>query len=115
MGKVLFYVGLAILLFGQGPILLLGKLDSSNFTEYVLLTLLAGISFLAGIILTLFPNARFFWVSTEFLEILATLYPGYAPTIIGSFIGLVWAVLCGAIGGAIIAWVHNISLDKYCK
>ncbi len=53
MGKVLFYVGLAILLFGQGPILLLGKLDSSNFTEYVLLTLLAGISFLAGIILTL--------------------------------------------------------------
>ena len=53
MGKVLFYTGLAILLLGQGPILLLGKLNSSNLTEYVLLTLLAGVSFLPGIILTL--------------------------------------------------------------
>ncbi len=54
MGRVLLYVGLAILFFGQGPILLLGKLDTSNLTEYVLLTLLAGVSFLPGIVLTLF-------------------------------------------------------------
>ena len=53
MGKVLFYGGIAILLLGQGPILLLGKLNSSNLTEYALLTLLAGVSFLPGIILTL--------------------------------------------------------------
>lgn len=71
--------------------------------------------FLLGLILAIFPNARFFWVSSEFLEILATLYPGYAPTIIGSFIGLFWALLCGAIGGLIIAWLHNFALEKSCK
>ena len=53
MGKVIFYIGLAILVFGVGPILLFGKLDTSNLTEYVLLTLLGYVSFLPGIILTL--------------------------------------------------------------
>ncbi len=71
--------------------------------------------FLLGLILTAFPNAKFFWVSREFLEILATLYPGYAATIIGSFIGLFWGLICGAVGGAIIAWLHNWALEKYCK
>ncbi len=71
--------------------------------------------FLLGLILTAFPNAKLFWVSEEFLEILATLYPGYAATIVGSFIGLFWALICGAVGGAIIAWLHNFALEKYCK
>ncbi len=71
--------------------------------------------FLLGIVLTIFPNAKFFWVSQEFLDILATLYPGYASTIIGSFIGLFWGFICGAIGGLIIAWLHNLALEKYCK
>ena len=71
--------------------------------------------FLLGIILTVAPNAKFFWVSNEFLGILASLYPGYEATWIGSFIGLVWGFICGAVGGAIIAWLHNLSLEKYCK
>ncbi|MFQ5531701.1 MAG: hypothetical protein ACE5ES_03745 [Candidatus Nanoarchaeia archaeon] len=71
--------------------------------------------FLLGLILTVSPNARFFWVSSEFLGILATLYPGYAATVTGSFIGLFWALICGAIGGLIIAWLHNYTLDKHCK
>ena len=53
MGKVLLYIGLAILLFGVGPLWLFEKLDMSNPTGYVLLTLLECISFLPGIILTL--------------------------------------------------------------
>jgi len=70
--------------------------------------------FLLGLFLTAFPNARFFWVSKEFLGILATLYPGYAATITGSFIGLFWGFICGVVGGAIIAWIHNYALEKYC-
>ena len=62
---------------------------------------------LLGLIQTAWPGARFFWVSREFMAILATLYPGYGPTLLGSFIGAVWALLCGAIGGALIAWLHN--------
>jgi hypothetical protein len=71
--------------------------------------------FLLGLVLTFFPNIKFFWISSEFLEILATLYPGYSATFIGSFIGLFWGTICGAVGGVIIAWLHNISLEKYCK
>ena len=70
--------------------------------------------FLLGLVLTLFPNAKFFWVSSEFLEILATLYPGYSATFTGSFIGLFWGLICGAVGGLIIAWLHNLALEKYC-
>ncbi len=70
--------------------------------------------FFLGLILTVFPNAKFFWVSKEFLEILATLYPGYSATLLGSFIGLFWAFICGAVGGAIIAWLHNFALENYC-
>ena len=35
------------------------------------------------------------------------LYRGYTITPIGSFIGLAWAVVDGAVGGAIFAWVYN--------
>ncbi len=71
--------------------------------------------FLLGTILTIAPDAKFFWVSREFLDMLASLYPGYKATWAGSFIGLFWGFLCGAVGGAIIAWLHNFSLKKYCK
>ncbi|MEW6062838.1 MAG: hypothetical protein AB1571_00495 [Nanoarchaeota archaeon] len=71
--------------------------------------------FLLGLVLTAFPNIKFFWVSKEFLAILATLYPGYAATLAGSFIGLFWGFLCGFVGGAIIAWLHNFTLEKYCE
>lgn len=71
--------------------------------------------FLLGIVLTIFPDATFFWVSSEFLAILATLYPGYAPTLVGSFIGLFWALICGAVGGALTAWLHNYALENHCR
>ncbi len=71
--------------------------------------------FLLGLVLTVLPNARFFWISKEFLGILATLYPGYAATAVGSVIGLFWGLVCGAIGGALTAWLHNLALEKYCK
>ncbi len=68
--------------------------------------------FLLGLVLTAFPNLRTFWVSPEFLNILATLYPGYAPTLVGSLWGLLWGALCGAIGGWLLAWLHNIALER---
>jgi len=74
-----------------------------------------GYVFLLGLVLAVFPEARFFWVSKEFLNILATLYPGYAPTLGGSILGLVWGFVCGAVGGSLIAWMHNFALEKYCK
>ncbi|MBI2668653.1 hypothetical protein HYX14_02310 [Candidatus Woesearchaeota archaeon] len=71
--------------------------------------------FILGIILTIFPNAKFFWVSKELLGMLATLYPGYAATFTGSIVGLLWGILCGAVGGLLITWLHNWALEKYCE
>lgn len=69
--------------------------------------------FILGI-LSMF-EIRTFWISPELQQILATIYPGYEATIVGSFIGLFWAVICGAIGGYVIAWLHNFALEKCCK
>ena len=78
-------------------------------------SLWGGYVFLLGIILTVFPEAKFFWVSKEFLGMLATLYPGYSATVLGSFMGLFWGLICGGIGGALTAWLHNFTLEKSCK
>ena len=38
---------------------------------------------------------------------ISRLYRGYTITPIGSLIGLVWALVDGAIGGAVFAWLYN--------
>ncbi|MBN2170615.1 MAG: bacteriophage holin [Candidatus Krumholzibacteriota bacterium] len=39
---------------------------------------------------------------------LGRLYRGYTVTPIGSLIGLVWALVDGFIGGALLAWLYNL-------
>ena len=38
---------------------------------------------------------------------LSRIYPGFSITPAGSFIGLAWGFVDGAIGGAIFAWLYN--------
>ena len=40
--------------------------------------------------------------------VLGLVYRGYDISPAGSFIGLVWAVVDGLIGGALFAWVYNL-------
>ena len=46
---------------------------------------------------------------------LGHIYRGYTISPMGSLIGLVWAVIDGFIGGAIVAWVYNFVADKVAK
>ncbi len=39
-------------------------------------------------------------------------YYGYSFTVVGSFIGLAWALIDGLILGLIFAWVYNLFVDK---
>ena len=39
--------------------------------------------------------------------LLARVYRGYELTPFGSIVGLVWGLVDGAIGGAILAWLYN--------
>lgn len=45
-----------------------------------------------------------------FLQLVASIYPGYHPGMgAGSvLIGTLWALLDGAVGGAIFAWLYNL-------
>jgi hypothetical protein len=48
-----------------------------------------------------------------FLDLMDGLYPGYAPGGFGSVIlGSLYAVVDGAIGGAILAWLYNRLLGQ---
>lgn len=40
------------------------------------------------------------------------LYRGYSLSPTGSFIGFVWALVDGAIGGAIFAWLYNFLIGR---
>lgn len=43
-----------------------------------------------------------------FLEVMDGLYPGYAPGGFGSvLVGTLYALVDGAIGGAVFAWLYN--------
>ncbi|MDT8436334.1 MAG: hypothetical protein RRA92_06215 [Gemmatimonadota bacterium] len=45
---------------------------------------------------------------TTFLALCDSLYPGYAPAGWGSvFVGTLYALVDGSIGGAVVAWVYN--------
>lgn len=47
-----------------------------------------------------------FWAS-GFVQVFATVYPGYGPGIAGGIIGGIEAFFDGAIAGAMIALIHN--------
>ena len=49
----------------------------------------------------------------EMLGVLQTIYIGYSITPLGSIVGLVWGLLDGAVGGAILAWLYNMFAGKF--
>jgi len=43
----------------------------------------------------------------ELLNLVATLYPGYTITLVGSIIGLIYGFVDGFVGGYIFIWLYN--------
>lgn len=48
----------------------------------------------------------------SFVEVMSSVYIGFAPTPLGGIIGMLWGFIDGAIGGAIIALVYNAVIKK---
>lgn len=42
-----------------------------------------------------------------FLNVVASIYPGFKVTYLGAIIGLVYGFIDGFIGGWLIAWIYN--------
>lgn len=43
----------------------------------------------------------------EVVYVLGSLYPGYDPTLLGSFFGAVWVFVDCFIAGFLFAWIYN--------
>ncbi|MFQ5990001.1 MAG: bacteriophage holin [Candidatus Methylomirabilales bacterium] len=64
-------------------------------------------------VLILFSGwASIFGWGTRFVEIMSSLYIGFAPTFLGGLIGAAWGFIDGAIGGAVVALIYNAMVSK---
>jgi hypothetical protein len=57
--------------------------------------------------------ATFSGMGTALVETLGTGYVGYAPTVVGSIIGFIWAFIDALVFVFIAAWLYNY-LIKWC-
>lgn len=48
----------------------------------------------------------------RFVNALGSFYLGYAPTAVGAIIGGIYALVDGAIGGYVVAYVYNWASEK---
>jgi hypothetical protein len=69
-----------------------------------------GCVLLVGIVNTIWPS-----YGQAFLQLCASIYPGYHPgTGFGSvLVGTLYALVDGAIGGAIFGWLYNRFAEKF--
>lgn len=51
--------------------------------------------------------ASFLGWGTGMVEVLSSLYIGYAPSTLGAAIGLVWGFIDAFVGGFIVIWLYN--------
>jgi hypothetical protein len=66
----------------------------------------AGYVFLLGL-LTTFGVDSIIWFSRDAVTLLATIYPGFAPTFLGTVIGGIQAIICAVVGTGIFVWIYN--------
>ncbi len=57
----------------------------------------------------------FFWGwGLEGLQLIASFYPGFGPSLIGGMIGAFWGFIEGALFGWLLGYLYNRCVDK-CK
>ncbi len=56
--------------------------------------------------------ASMFGWGTKIVEVMSSLYIGFAPSFLGGIIGAIWGFFDSAIGGAIIAFVYNVVAER---
>jgi hypothetical protein len=78
------------------------------------LTLTGGILWGAAVFLAGIANLIWPGYAATFLEVMASIYPGYeaTPSIGFVIIGTLYALLDGAIAGLIFAWLYNRLADR---
>jgi hypothetical protein len=79
--------------------------------------LAAGSAIFWGVVVLLAALANLLWsgYAHHFLEMLASIYPGYhaTPTISQVVIGTLYAIVDGLTGGAILGWLYNRMTETF--
>lgn len=70
------------------------------------LALTLGVTWGVGIFLLGLMAAFLDW-GTLLVKTMGSVYLGYEPTVVGSFVGLVWGFVDGTISGFVLTWVYN--------
>lgn len=65
-----------------------------------------------GLGMLLVGEAAAFGWGGKFVDVISSVYIGFAPTLLGGVIGGIWGFFDGAIGGALIALFYNAFAKK---
>jgi hypothetical protein len=74
------------------------------------LAVAVGITWALGILLLGWAGS-FGW-GTDLVRVMSSLYIGYGPGFFGGIIGGIWALVDGAIFGAVITLVYNVAAGR---
>ena len=81
-----------------------------NITAF---SLTAGLIWGGAILMVAVANLAWPGYGRAFLDLTASIYPGYHPGTIGSVIsGTLYGLLDGMIGGALFGWLYNLLTRK---
>lgn len=69
--------------------------------------LAAGLGAVWGLYMLFAGWASMFGWGTKFVDVMSSVYIGFAPTFSGGIIGAIWGFFDAAVAGAIIAIVYN--------
>jgi ABC-type phosphate transport system permease subunit len=81
------------------------------------MALTIGILWAGALLITGIANSIWSGYGTTFLQVVASIYPGYqAKGSMGDLIvGTLYALVDGAVGGWVFAWLYNLFLGKRAK
>jgi ABC-type phosphate transport system permease subunit len=71
----------------------------------------------AAVLIVGVANALWPSYGHEFLQVMASLYPGYkgTPGVGQALVGTLYAVVDGAVAGAIFAWIYNYFVARFAR
>ncbi|EKD70478.1 MAG: hypothetical protein ACD_46C00523G0004 [uncultured bacterium] len=68
-----------------------------------------------GLFMMLFAWAGMFGFGVALIDVIGSVFYGYAPTFLGGIIGGVWGLIDGFVFGFVAGWIYNGSLGCCCK
>lgn len=91
-------------------------MDSSSCTKLNAFAFGMAIGITKGLAMMLFAWGGYFGgYGMDMIHLIASVYHGYAPTVMGGFIGAGWGLLCGFVFGFIAGSLYNRCLGcSFC-